>query len=253
MRLRTSIKCLLFLSLIMFIGSCKFFDHPTQKISAMQFSYFDDNGKLLSKGLLTSDSLQIGSWVIYKNGLVTENGSFLEGLKYGRWSYNYEDFRGTIDWDTTTTFNNLRINYPNDFLYVSKDTVLRLLASDSLVEITIGLKDINTDISDIQPEIEHYFGTNGFSISKLACTKILYKDKYSYSLFYDIYKDKQLGLDYNTFVHSGQKYFWIRMQCQHLDKHNYQYYMILYLTIIENLFIDHQKLIDPYKLIESKC
>lgn len=222
-------------------------------ISATEFSYFDTDGKLLSKGLLTADSLQVGSWEFYNNGLVTEHGSFLEGLKYGRWSYNYEDFRGTIDWDTTTAFSNLRINYPNDFFYLSKDTALRLLSPDSLVEITIGLKDINSSITGIQPVIEHYIGSYGFSVAKFSCTKMLYNDKYSYSFFYDTYKVKQGGLDYNTFIHSGKEYFWIRMQCQHLDKHNYQYYMILYLTIIENLFIDHQKLIDPNKLVESKC
>lgn len=239
--------------LLIVLSGCHFSKQKHASNSLIEYSYRTPAGKLLSKGYINSDSIQTGLWEYYADTTITAQGHFVNGLQYGRWSYDYTFFKGTIDWDTLSWSGPLRFNFPNDFKHSLKPTECLLYSPDSSVEIEIGKTPMPKDIEEVKTGTVNRIKSDGYSISRMQCNHLVYHGNSSYFILYDISKGNMKGLDYRLFLNSGKECISLRMSAKEFNSSLYQYFMTIYLGIANNLFLNDQKVLDPNQVSSSPC
>ena len=250
---QNNMKYLLTILLLIVLSGCHFSKQKHASNTLIEYSYRNPAGKLLSKGYINSDSIQTGLWEYYTDSTTTARGQFANGLQYGRWSYDYIFFKGTIDWDTLNMMGALRLNYPNDFKHSLEPSECILSSPDSSVEIEIRKTPTPKDIEEVKTETANLIKSDGYTISRVQCNHMIYHGNSSYFVLYDISKGNKKGLDYRLILNSGKECILVRMSAKEFNTALYQYLMTVYLGIANNLFLNDQKVIDPNRLSSSPC
>lgn len=221
--------------------------------SDISIVYQDNNGKIFAKGFIDEDSLQIGNWEYYQDTFVSRGGKFSKGLMFGRWNYNLKDFNGVIDWDTLTILDSFRVNFPNDFkLAMSQDTV-QLFYNDSTVSYILYATHNSVDINIAKQLISQEILADSMTTSNIICRDIVYMNKHSYVMFYDTYNKSHYGMRYFAIMPFHNYNIVLHMVGRDFDRTKYQYFMTIYLGVLNNIFVGKEKLVDFNKVEEVPC
>jgi hypothetical protein len=239
----------IFLFLLFACGS-----RTTSTVKSINCNYYTLQGAVLASGQITADSLQVGYWEFYNDDIVAAKGGFAEGLKFGRWWYDYDNFHGSIDWDTTSILGNVSVNYPNDYI-ISVDSIgARFVSDDSLIEISITRLPVMDSLEHMRSQIKAALVANDWVIVQQKCTEILFKNRRSYSVFYDVQKGEAKGVYYTMLLEEKEEgAILATMTSKNLPVGKYQYAMVVYLGILENIIIDRKLLLNTTQLVERDC
>ncbi len=242
----------LLLFILMSVIGCRFSKNGNATES-IEISYHDKNGNLIAIGFIDGDSLQVGEWKYFKDSVETSRGNFTHGQMIGRWSYNYSDFTGTIDWDTITALGKFQLNYSNELSVLDNTNQLLLSTADSTIFFRVYGNRKPFNLNNFIGEEEQIIQADSMLISKSSCHHLTSGDRTAYILFSDLYAGTQAGLYYATIIITNSEYLVVSIYSKSFERNHYQYIMTLYLGMVNNLFQEGHKIIDFNKVTEAPC
>lgn len=242
----------LLLLFLLFLFGCQ--SKTTSTVDYIDCVYFSPQGDMLASGQITTDSLQVGDWEFYTDSVVTSKGAFVEGLKFGLWWYNYDDFKGNIDWDTVSISGNVSFSYPNNFNLLIEPIGAKFISEDSLIEIAITRLPNMDNQEHMRTQIRENLTENGWEIMRQNCTRIWFKNRGSYSVFYDIKQGDVRGICYTMLLkEKGKGAILATMTSRNMPAGKYQYVMVVFLGVLENIIINRELLLNTTQMVEKDC
>ncbi len=131
-----------------------------------------------------SDSLETGYWIEKNNNYLKSQGNYVDGLKFGKWSYFFENDTIVVDWQIKKdTLNNYNINYLADWkLQKNENSTIYLAFLENYELIFIEKLPKNVEFDNLENWTRTLF--NGFGENEEVEGYILKKGNTSKRKFY---------------------------------------------------------------------